>query len=178
MLFCTESSVFHVYYWDNLFAVLRILRRIWYGKYHSFCEDTAICSLCPIPVCINSIFFAPNSVSYDVESLDGRAKITSITSKVEGRKNGKHYKTVVEFSDGFRYETDRCNREQGVFSYTISIDEALKQGIIEAAIQAHDTIISEHHVNTPNPFICGKCGRIGDYSGNCPDCGSSLKRYI
>ena len=35
-------------------------------------------------------FFAPNSVSYDVESLDGRAKITSITSKVEGRKNGKH----------------------------------------------------------------------------------------
>jgi len=27
------------------------------------------------------------------------------------------------------------------------------------------------------PFWCGKCGKEGPYDGNCPNCGSSLKKY-
>ena len=27
------------------------------------------------------------------------------------------------------------------------------------------------------PYWCGKCGKEGPYEGNCPDCGSSLKRF-
>ena len=46
-------------------------------------------------------------------------------------------------------------------------------------------IIDDHNYtqkNTPTlpkkPFVCGKCGRAGDYAGNCPDCGSTIKKYI
>lgn len=27
-------------------------------------------------------------------------------------------------------------------------------------------------------IICGNCGHNGNYEGDCPNCGSSLKRYI
>lgn len=27
------------------------------------------------------------------------------------------------------------------------------------------------------PFWCGRCGKEGPYDGNCPNCGSSLKRF-
>lgn len=27
------------------------------------------------------------------------------------------------------------------------------------------------------PYWCGKCGKEGPYGGNCPNCGSSLKKY-
>ena len=28
------------------------------------------------------------------------------------------------------------------------------------------------------PFVCGACGKEGPYNENCPNCGSSLKRYL
>ena len=32
-------------------------------------------------------------------------------------------------------------------------------------------------VNNPPKYICGKCGYDKDYSGNCPNCQSSMKVY-
>lgn len=31
--------------------------------------------------------------------------------------------------------------------------------------------------SSSSSYQCGKCGKAGPYDGNCPNCGSSLKRY-
>ena len=36
---------------------------------------------------------------------------------------------------------------------------------------------SKSTVTTVTSFVCGKCGHQGPYEGNCPECGSSLKKY-
>ena len=70
---------------------------------------------------------------------DINAKISNInSSKVIYSKNGMKYKTTVEFSDGFYFTTHKTNREDGFFTYQISIDESLRQQIIEKAIRKHN----------------------------------------
>lgn len=39
---------------------------------------------------------------------------------------------------------------------------------------------SEYRIENDNkkvPYRCGQCGQAGPYDGNCPGCGSSIKRY-
>lgn len=75
---------------------------------------------------------------YDESLLSFEAKIVKIhTEKVKYSKNGMKYKTTVFFSDGFRFITHKTNREEGFFTYQISIDESLKQEIVEKAMRLH-----------------------------------------
>ena len=40
--------------------------------------------------------------------------------------------------------------------------------------------ISEARMENDNkkvPYRCGQCGQMGPYDGNCPGCGSSIRRY-
>ena len=70
--------------------------------------------------------------------LDPDAKIIDISSeKVIYVKNGAKYKTKVTFSDGFVFTTHKTKREDGWWTYNISIDSNLAIEIIECAINAH-----------------------------------------
>lgn len=76
------------------------------------------------------------------------AKIIDIyTEKVQYTKNGMKYKTTVSFSDGFNFITHKTNREDGFFTYQISIDESLKLKIIEKAIRLHKKAVEAANKN-------------------------------
>lgn len=69
---------------------------------------------------------------------DANATIIGFDSEtVKNRKNRAKLKTTVTFSDGFWFYTHETNRKNGVFSYTISVDEELAKTIIKRAIAAH-----------------------------------------
>lgn len=71
------------------------------------------------------------------------ATIVDISSeKVKYRKNGAKFFTVVTFSDGFQFITHDTKVDTHLFSYTISIDNALLKKIINKAIAAHTKAIT------------------------------------
>ena len=76
------------------------------------------------------------------------AKIVDVcTEKVQYTKNGMKYKTTVSFSDGFNFITHKTNREEGFFTYQISIGESLKREIIEKAIRLHKKAVESASKN-------------------------------
>lgn len=69
---------------------------------------------------------------------NARAVIIDISSNpISFSKNNKKFLTTVSFSDGYTFKTVRANRTEGVFTYQISIDHALRARIISDAVEAH-----------------------------------------
>ena len=75
--------------------------------------------------------------SYDAKIVDIR------TEKVQYLKNGMKYKTTIYFSDGFMFTTHKTNRENGFFTYNISIDKKMLNEIINEAIRLHEKEVSK-----------------------------------
>ena len=77
------------------------------------------------------------------------AKIVDINfEKVQYTKNGMKYKTTVSFSDGFKFITHKTNRKDSFFTYQISIDETLRQDIIEKATRLHIRAVENAYKKT------------------------------
>ena len=72
------------------------------------------------------------------------AKVVHISSeRVSYIKNGAKYKTIVEFSDGYWFITHKTKRTEHFGSYTISIDDELRQYIIEKAAAKHAVAVDK-----------------------------------
>ena len=90
---------------------------------------------------------------------DRNAKISNVKrTRVEYTKNGMKYKTTIEFSDGFYFITHKTNREDGFFTYQISIDESLQQQIIDKAILKHNK-----YVKKKNQQFGGHSEQVGSW---------------
>ena len=100
--------------------------------YAAFCFGRAFWSL------FDHTKIEPNAV------LKPDAKIVGIdTNKVTYLKNGTKYKTTVRFSDGFSYITHATDRDDKLFTYTISISPELRKAIIAAAIESHEEALKK-----------------------------------
>ena len=108
------------------------------------------------------------------------AKIIDVKSKPVGiDKHNKKMRTTVIFDDGFKYVSHDTEREDSFLSYRISVTPEMKAHIIKQANDAHLHMLDKAGFPRPlKPFNCGNCGHKGPYEGNCPSCGSSMKRYI
>ena len=118
------------------------------------------------------------SDTYEVRSpqrLRRDAKIINISRKKVGLKGDYKIETCVTFDDGYKYSSYDTERENHFGYYTISVNEDATRAIIVRAEQAHASACGAAGI--VKPFVCGKCGHQGPYEGNCPKCGSSLKRY-
>ncbi len=114
-------------------------------------------SLIFIGGCIAIIFGAAFLSMFDhkkwsknsVPSLD--ATIVDIkTEKIKYLKNGAKYKTTVLFSDGFSFITHKTNREDELFSYTISVGGELLKQIIRKAEATHEKAVRKKIANQKN----------------------------
>ena len=103
------------------------------------------------------------------------AKIIDISRRKVGLKGDYKFETCVTFDDGFKYSSYDTERENHFGYYTISVTEQATKAIITKAEQAHASACGAAGI--AKPFVCGNCGHHGPYEGNCPKCGSSLKRY-
>lgn len=106
------------------------------------------------------------------------AEIIDISNKIVVMKGEHKFRTVVTFDDGFKFVSHDTDREDQFLGYKISVTEKTNEFIIKKAINAHNCALIERGMDTPQkPFVCGKCGHKGPYDGNCPECGSSLRRF-
>lgn len=107
------------------------------------------------------------------------AKIVNVSHDRVGLKGHYKIKTTVTFDDGFVFEAHDTTTEKHIFHYTISVSWDMNNEIIKRAISAHSNALRERGISVPSkPFVCGKCGNSEPYEGNCPNCGSSIKRYL
>lgn len=131
-----------------------------------------------IYLCYKKSITGDRPVYNDETKLRTEAEVVHVNSEVVGLKGEKKYRTVVTFDDGFKFISHDTIREDHYLSYNISITESMKDTIIKKAIAAHNCALREHGLEVPQkPFVCGKCGHKGPYDGNCPECGSSLRRF-
>ena len=106
------------------------------------------------------------------------ATIDDVKIKMVGLKGDHKYRTVVTFSDGFEFISHDTKREDRFMGYAISVTENEEKEIIKKAIDAHNGALLDRGMALPQkPFVCGKCGKEGPYEGNCPVCGSSLRKF-
>ena len=66
------------------------------------------------------------------------------TEEVQYLKNGAKYKTVITFTDGFRFTTYATKRKEGFFRYRISIDKELGDEILWNAKNYHRTAVDTY----------------------------------
>ena len=87
--------------------------------------------------------------------LDPYADILDINiEQVQYARNDAKFKTTVTFSDTYYYETHLTHRENGFYSYTISIDQELREQILRNAIFAHNAAVYENTgFRVPHDFI-------------------------
>lgn len=103
------------------------------------------------------------------------AKIVDISSRKVGVKGDYKFETCIIYDDGFIYYSYDTERKDYFFHYTISVTEYTTEAIIVRANRAHECACDAAGI--PDEFVCGNCGHQGPYAGNCPQCGSNLKRY-
>ncbi|MBE6957776.1 MAG: hypothetical protein E7447_01305 [Ruminococcaceae bacterium] len=108
-------------------------------------------------------------------SLRRDAKIIDISSEKVGLKGDYKFKTCITFDDGFKYYSYDTEREDHLLYYTISLSKHTTEAVIVRAKRSHECACDAAGI--PNQFVCGNCGHQGPYAGNCPMCGSNLKRY-
>lgn len=116
--------------------------------------------------------------SSSTDNLRRNAKIIDIRQKTVGLKGDYKFRTIVTFDDGFEFIAHDTERDNHLLYYTISVSSDMKNEIIARATEAHNRALDSVGIKRPSkPFVCGKCGHKGPYDGNCPECGSSLKKY-
>ena len=70
---------------------------------------------------------------------DPNAEIVNITvDRVKDLSNTYRYKTTVEFSGGYKFETHKTEYENHLLTYSISVD---REAICAQAIEAHDKAV-------------------------------------
>ena len=85
-----------------------------------------------------------HSEFYHNVQLQPDAKIVDVKSeKVQYTKGSAKFKTTVFFSDGFSFITHTTDRDEGFFTYRISIGTELYEEIIRKAIEAHNRALEE-----------------------------------
>ena len=111
--------------------------------------------------------------------LNPEAKIVHIGHEKVGIKGDYHYKTTVRFDDGFVFEAHDTKRKDYPLSYEIRLTPEMREEMIFRAKEAHAVVCEQNGLKRPTkPFVCGKCGNKGPYENSCPECGSSLRKYI
>ena len=124
----------------------------------------------------SKIFYSSDTIEVrSPQRLRRDAKIIDVSRRKVGLKGDYKFETCVTFDDGFKYSSYDTERENHFGYYTISVTEDATKAIIVRAEQAHASECGAAVI--AKPFVCGKCGHQGPYEGNCPECGSSLKRY-
>jgi type III secretory pathway component EscS len=112
------------------------------------------CVVIVLGVALWSLFDHSKWAKNSNPSFDARI-IDIQTDNVQYVKDGAKYKTTVYFSDGFIFTTHETNREDGIFSYQISIDADLSEQIINNAVVAHKEAvykkIGKHRVEKKTP---------------------------
>ncbi len=84
----------------------------------------------------------------DNTMLSKDATIVNVHSeKTQYVKDGMKYKTTVYFSDGFQFVSHKTDRDDGLFTYRISISPHLYENIIECAKEAHDRALAKQQPN-------------------------------
>ena len=135
------------------------------------------CLVCFLCLFWSKIFHSDDKTEVNnPEKLSRSAKIVNISRRKVGLKGDYKIETCVTFDDGFTFTAYDTETSNHVGYYTISVTENMTNEIITRAIQEHESACGA--AGLAKPFICGKCGRKGPYEGNCPECGSSLKRFL
>ena len=127
-----------------------------------------------------SRYFSRDVVSVkSAENLKADAKITNISHKKVGTKGSYSYRTTILFEDGFVFEANDTQRTDHLLHYEIRVDQKMQDEMIARAKEAHAKVCEQHGLVRPQkPYVCGNCGQKGPYDNMCPQCGSSLKKYI
>lgn len=86
---------------------------------------------------------------------DPNATIIGInTAKEKLTKQNVKFRTTVEFSDGFYYVSYDTTTSRGLISYTISMDNDLRNRIIQKAVTAHNSEFQKKKIKKePSPAV-------------------------
>ena len=89
-------------------------------------------------------------------ALNPNAKIKSVTYSTAGIKGHKKILTIIEYDDGYKFTSPRCDRTNRLLSYTLSVDKNMIDSLILDSKKAHlDACIERNLCDIPckNDYI-------------------------